>query len=121
MQTFNGIFDLAFPSPTMVSIYDIARSLAYTCRFGGHLRQPYSVAQHSCLVSDICEDAPLEGLLHDAGEAYYGDWSSPLKAAMAPNESWRQIQERIDAAIVAHFGLSTDHAEAVGKSVRDLV
>ena len=40
------VFDLLNPKPEMVCIEDIAHSLAYQCRYTGHTRQFYSVAQH---------------------------------------------------------------------------
>lgn len=61
-------------------IEDVARSLAFTNRFSGHSSRPYSVAQHSLMVSELCdEDHALWGLLHDAAEAYIGDFAAPLK------------------------------------------
>lgn len=95
VQTFSGVaFDLLAPRAEDVKIGDIAISLARINRFAGHTLpvaydQGYSVAQHSVLVSRILSQwgAPLaivrEGLLHDAGEAYYGDTSSPVKRALA--------------------------------------
>jgi hypothetical protein len=80
-----------------VDVKDIAHSLSLLCRFNGHCKQFYSVAQHSVLVSSVCgegkeNDNPpfgvanryLElakwGLLHDSMEAYLGDTPSPLKS-----------------------------------------
>jgi len=65
-----------------VTIIDIAHSLSHICRFTGHTKEFYSVAQHSVLVSDhqptLAEKRA--GLLHDATEAYLNDLASPLKA-----------------------------------------
>lgn len=80
--TYTGkIFDLLNPKPEMVCIEDIAHSLAYQCRYTGHTRQFYSVAQH-CVLMAMDEDLPgdpLAKLLHDAGETYIGDIAKPWK------------------------------------------
>jgi hypothetical protein len=64
-------------------IRDIAHALANNCRYTGHVKRRYSVAEHSVLVSLIMEDQdlgdPFEGLMHDAHEAYIGDMASPWK------------------------------------------
>jgi 5'-deoxynucleotidase YfbR-like HD superfamily hydrolase len=93
MQTTSGVpFELMDPRASDVRIEDIAHHLARINRFSGATKgvadSGYSVAQHSCLVADILAlwGAPLEivreGLLHDAGEAYYGDITSPVKQAL---------------------------------------
>ena len=66
------------PSIEEICIEDIAHSLSLKCRFGGHTREFYSVAQHSVIVSNFCSN-PLHGLLHDAGEAYLADVASTVK------------------------------------------
>lgn len=106
IQTFTGkqFFPLD-PRPEDVCVEDIARSLAMKCRYGGHTRFFYSVAEHSFWVS---QNAPIEqrlrALLHDAHEAYspFGDVPRPLKASI-PQVA--EIEERLDEAIAAHFGL----------------
>ena len=87
IQTFTGrAFDLSSPQPEQVCTEDIAHALANCCRYAGHSRWHYSVAQHSLLVAEIVAatdpELALAALLHDAAEAYIGDWSSPLKALM---------------------------------------
>lgn len=90
IQTQSGrAFDLLDPRAEDVVVADIAHALARINRFSGHTHgEPYSVAHHSMLVADLLASwgAPpaivREGLLHDAGEAYYGDLTSPLKAAL---------------------------------------
>jgi len=84
METFTGRkFWPLDPRPDEVCIADIAHALANTCRFGGHVREFYSVAQHSVIVSrHVPEEYAVLGLLHDAAEAYLGDVITPLKRAM---------------------------------------
>lgn len=73
------------PRAEDVFIEDIAHALALTCRFTGHCREFYSVAQHSVLCSHYVADhggdtgTQLAALLHDASEAYLPDVARPIK------------------------------------------
>ncbi len=80
--TYTGkIFDLLNPKPEMVCIEDIAHSLANQCRYTGHTKFFYTVAQHCVLMADNSDlpGDPLQKLLHDAAETYISDLASPLK------------------------------------------
>lgn len=108
LQTHSGKkIDLINPTPEMVDIEDIAHALSMICRFNGHCREFYSVAEHSVLVevmgsqmmrqeaarnsrklsvppkptSEFVQKS-LELLLHDAAEAYIGDLTTPLKRGL---------------------------------------
>ncbi len=86
MQTFTGraVWPID-PHPDDVDLLDIAHALAFQCRFGGHSRMHFSVAQHSILVSRLCPPPlRLAGLLHDASEAYVADIVRPLKRDLGP-------------------------------------
>jgi len=94
--------DLLNPDPALLVIEDIAHALSLICRFTGHVRRHYSVAQHSVFVSRICPpEIARWALLHDAAEAYVGDMSSPLKRAVG--ESYRRIEAGVAGAISEAF------------------
>jgi hypothetical protein len=104
MQTHTGkLIDLREFSEADVRLPDISHALSMLNRFTGHTTQPYSVAQHSVVVSKLVpqEDA-LWGLLHDASEAYLGDVARPLKA-MLPE--YVALEKRIQQVIARAFGL----------------
>lgn len=99
------IVDVFSIKPCDVSIYDIARSLSHICRFNGHCRNFYSVAQHSLIVSRLVpQEFQREGLLHDAAEAYLGDVPSPLK--YRPEfQFFREAEEAVLKVIFEKFNL----------------
>jgi hypothetical protein len=93
-------FDLR---PEDIDIEEIAHSLAHLCRFNGHCREYYSVAQHSYLVArQLPPELALAGLLHDATEAYCGDMIRPIKRAMPV---YVELEECIWKAVSVAFGL----------------
>ncbi len=103
IRTYTGrkIFPLD-PRPEDIDIIDIAHALANTCRYTGHCRKFYSVAQHSVLVSHFC-DEPLWGLLHDAPEAYLADIARPVKGFLP---EFKEAENRLMAVIAEKFGLT---------------
>ncbi|HEY0288532.1 MAG TPA: hypothetical protein VGC62_16235 [Pseudomonas sp.] len=105
--TFLGrSLDLAAPDADLIDPRDIAHALANICRFGGHTRKFYSVAQHSCIVADLVPDEhKLAALLHDATEAYVGDMVRPLKLAMP---AYQAIEEQIWLAICKRFWIDSE-------------
>ena len=112
IQTVSGRrFNPLDPDPAEIDIEDIATALANLCRFGGHVRSFYSIAQHSCLAADVVEerepDAALWALLHDASEAYLGDMPHPLKHRSELGKVYGPVEDRLQAAICERFGLST--------------
>lgn len=104
MTTYTGgMFWLLDPRPEEVFIEDIAHALSLICRYNGHIKGFYSVAQHSILVSQNCNrDYALHGLLHDAAEAYVGDLISPIKRLL-PN--YKVIEEKIITAIYKKYSI----------------
>jgi len=97
--------------PEDIDIFDIAHALSRIARFTGHTdgEFAFSVAQHSCIVSDqLPDELKLWGLLHDASEAYLNDVSRPLKYSPA-FKGYHAIEKQAMAAIVAKFKLSPDN------------
>ena len=115
MQTHSGLaFYPLDPAPEDIVPTDIAHSLAMQCRYNGHVRRFYSVAEHCVLMSDwMLEHAEprnadrarylaLWALLHDAAEAYIGDMVRPLKINMP---AFVALDELVTAAVARRFAL----------------
>lgn len=98
------------PRPGEIIIEDIAHALSHQCRFGGHTREFYSVAQHSHLVSWLVADGArgrvremcLAGLLHDAAEAYVVDIPRPVKRLFP---EYKSLADAMTAHIFRLYGL----------------
>lgn len=101
------------PKVEDIDIVDIAHGLSMICRYGGHCKQFYSVAQHSVLVArHASQEDALLALLHDAKEVYspFGDIPQPDKLAIAEEfpevaAGMKAIDARIERAIAARFDL----------------
>jgi hypothetical protein len=116
IQTYTGKrFDLENPRPRDVDITDIIQALSNIFRFNGHCLRRYSVLEHSIRVAEIVpEEFCFDALLHDAGEAYYGDITRPQKLVYRalttrtahgwPFNTFDQFIYRIDAAVAAALG-----------------
>ena len=107
MQTFTGRqFWPLDPRPDEVFIEDIAHALSMQCRYGGHCRRFYSVAEHSVHVArSVPREHARWALLHDASEAYVVDVPRPLKRFLA---GYKPAEDRVMAAICARFSLPED-------------
>lgn len=106
IQTYSGRrFCPTNPNPDAIVIQDIAHALSMQCRFTGHTKKFYSVAQHSVLVSHMCDEKDaLWGLLHDASEAYLVDVPRPLKRS-GHFQAYLDFEARMQEAICKRFGL----------------
>lgn len=106
MQTYTGKRFYPFdPQASSIDIVDIAHALAMTCRYGGHCKQFYSVAQHSVLVASKAPvEKALRALMHDAPEAYTGDLVRPIKKHPEMG-AFTWVEQIVERAICAKFDL----------------
>lgn len=116
-------FNVYDPDLSKIHILDIAHSLSLTCRFNGHCRYFYSTAEHSVLVSydggykevtehsdPVGRNQALRKLLHDGGEAYFGDIITPVKLTLP---EIHQLEAPLITAIYSRFGLTRGTDEEV--------
>ena len=104
IQTYTGkCFWPLDPREDDVDIEDIAHSLSMICRFNGHCKKFYSVAEHSLHVSKLVpQEFALWGLLHDAAEAYVCDLPWPLKSSLP---FYRDLEHNVLQSIGDKFNL----------------
>jgi 5'-deoxynucleotidase YfbR-like HD superfamily hydrolase len=105
-----------YANPTW-DIGAIAHALSMICRFTGHCRKFYSVAEHSILVSRIMEDQglgdPMEGLLHDGVESVLADIARPAKNLL---KDYKTLEKALDASLRVNFKLPETMSEGCMKA-----
>jgi hypothetical protein len=113
--------------PDDVRIEDVAHALSNQCRYAGHTRTFYSVAEHSLWCAGYLEergygpDVALAGLLHDAAEAYLVDLPRPLKMAPGFGDLYREAEARAQRVLEEVFGLAHGQLEHPAVKRADLV
>ncbi len=110
IMTNSGVLlSLLDPKEEDLRIEDIAIGLARHARFAGQNRFIYTVAQHSIAVASELHllygnpTLSLQGLLHDASEAFLGDIPGPVKHVLP---DYKDLEEKVQRAIFKRFGLS---------------
>jgi hypothetical protein len=108
------------PRSEEIRIEDIAHSLSMQCRYAGHCKQFYSVAEHSCHLHDfVSPEHRAWALLHDASEAYLVDVPRPVKPFLS---GYKEAENNIMKVIAARFGLGDEPMavkEADGRILAD--
>ena len=112
IQTYSGKkFYPLNPNVSDIVIEDIIHSLSMKCRFGGHCKCFYSVAQHSIIMADnVPKEHQLVALLHDATEAYLPDVCRPIKSSLT---GFEEIERQLYLAIAEKFGLPNEIPKCV--------
>ena len=124
IQTFTGgQFWPLDPRAEELDIEDIAVALSRDCRYAGHCKRFYSVAEHSVLMTRV---ARLNGfnkrdqrttLLHDASEAYLRDIPRPLKRGL---QNYRDIEARLMEVIAERYEIDwpiPPHIKALDEAI----
>jgi len=91
-----------------ICLQDIAHSLSLQCRYNGHCRLFYSVAEHSVRAANKAKEFgvdPRYVFLHDAAEAYCGDIIRDIKPAVFDDN----VESKIRNVIFCYFGLTTSY------------
>ena len=109
IRTFtNKQFFWSHIESNVYDIRDIAHALAMNCRWTGHTKSFYSVAQHCVYASyEVPAEHAMSALLHDAAEAYMHDTPSPLKWFLREKGflTFSDLETRIEKVIFETFGV----------------
>ncbi len=103
--TFSGrYFDPLNPKSEGIYIEDIAHALSLMCRFNGHIREFYSVAEHSIRATECVSTVKdkLWVLFHDAAEAYIADLITPIKQYFS---EYKTVEDNLLVVIGEAFNL----------------
>ncbi len=108
IHTYTGrLLDPLALNPKDVCIEDVAHALANQCRFSGHVREFYSVAEH-CVRASYIVPVPIafDALMHDGAEAYLQDMAKPLKNHPRLGQAYRAAERRIEFVLGDVFGVT---------------
>lgn len=92
------------PEGSEFGVAEIAAALSKLCRFTGHCRAFYSVAQHAVLCSyAVPPEHAYDALHHDDAEAFLADLASPLKRMLG---DYLALEALIEPVVFARMGVS---------------
>jgi len=108
IETYTGKqFYFLDPKPEQICIADIAQALSLNCRFSGHVKKFYSVAEHSVILANLVysktndKEEAFSALLHDASEAYLTDIPRPIKPHLF---NYMEVERVVQSTIEKAFG-----------------
>ncbi len=112
-------FHLHGSDPDEICLEDIAHATSLICRFTGHVREFYSVAEHMILVANIVKELGGDAtdqrvaLFHDATEAYLADIAAPFKGELG---GYKELEHKVWKRIAAKYGLPMFHNPLIKKA-----
>jgi len=102
LETYTGRkFWAADPRMEDVTIFDIAHSLGYKCRYNGHTAKFYSVAEHCVTLALKARQEGLpvatqfQMLMHDGSETYLPDVPRPIKHLFPELVAMEKLNDRV--------------------------
>jgi hypothetical protein len=112
IETYTGKhFHLFDASVEDIDIADITHALGLLCRYNGHTRSFYSVAEHSVMCSYLVpEEFAFDALMHDASEAYLSDIPKPFKSSIG---NYQEIEAAMQSRIAEKFGFTAPEPQEV--------
>ncbi len=114
ITTYTGRkFNPLDPDLDKINALDICHALSNICRFTGHVKEFYSVGEHSCRVHDLVQPKNRpHAILHDSSETYICDLASPLKTSREM-KFFKDIENNLMEAIYTKFGLDIKEPEEI--------
>lgn len=136
LQTYSGrVYDYERPDVRAIDLVDIAHALSQQCRFAGHCKRFYSVAEHSVHVLNRVRELDGKGptatngpkgldllrfaIMHDAHEAYVCDLPAPLKWVGVPG--YDRLEHIAKGAVAERFGLFREKPDHVAQADLELL
>ena len=108
LTTYSGTdVNVVNPNPDSLKIIDIAHALSNICRYGGHSKVFYSVADHCVNMYEHFMDRgqyvnAYIALMHDATEAYLCDIPRPIKPFIV---GYKELEDNLAKAIYKKFNV----------------
>jgi hypothetical protein len=94
----------------------IAHALSNINRYTGNYPFPYSVAQHSCVLTLFTVPVLHKAvLLHDVSEMFLADIPNPMKRILP---DYQKLEFEIQTEIFRYFGVPIEHLHAIHKEDR---
>jgi hypothetical protein len=132
----NGKIDVLDPDWRQIKLEDVAQGLATQNRFNGQVREPYNVADHCVrgtmflqhkLQTPENANLPLVFLLHELGEVFLPEVTSPLKQFISVEVPWapfpvpwKELERRHTTAILRALGLSIPQSDFDRPEIRQM-
>lgn len=106
MTTYTGRkFYPLHPKSEDMDILDVAHHLSMQCRYNGACHSFYSVAEH-CVIGSylVPQELAFDFLMHDAPEAWLGDFIRPIKHGTDMGKLYEQLESEVWDEVARKWG-----------------